>query len=52
MPQGALIPLYVLLVLGLRLIDKVINHKTVNVFATQVSVTRTRLNLIDDLLDG
>ena len=51
-PQSALIPLHVLLVLALKLIDKVINHNTVNVFATQVSVTRSGLDLIDALLDG
>ena len=51
-PQGTLVPLHVLLVLALKLIDKVVNHNTVNVFATQVSVTRSGLDLIDALLDG
>ena len=51
-PQGTLVPLHVLLVLALELIDKVINHTTVKVFTTQVSVTRSRLDLKDALLDG
>ena len=38
-PQGTLVPLHVLLVLALKLVDKVVNHAVIEVLASQVGVS-------------